>query len=455
MTSLTRSDLSELVTGELILAGDGEYEAARAVWNGSIDRRPLAIVPCRSVMEVAEVVRAAARLELPLAIRGGGHSAPGFSTCDEGIVIDLAPMREVRVDPAAQVARVGGGARWGEFDRAAAAHGLATTGGMVSTTGVGGLTLGGGIGWLMRAFGLSCDNLRGAELVTAAGEVVRAGPGGDEALLWGLRGGGGNFGVITSFEFRVHPLPGIVGGLALFPAARALEVGAFYREWEATLPDEFSTMLILLTAPAEDFVPAELQGELVLAVAGCHIGSREAAEEDLRPLREQQPSAHLFEPMAYVDLQSMFDADYPAGDRYYMKGGFVDRCGDDLIALALEHMQHRPDPRCEFDFHQMGGAVELPGEHTAFPGRSAPFNYNVIAGWVDPAADGANRAWARAFAAELNELAGAGTYINFLTDIEPDMAERAYGEERYARLSALKRRYDPTNVFRLNQNVLP
>lgn len=455
MSASTHDDLSTLVSGELIVAGDSEYEAARAVWNGCFDRRPSAIVRCRSVSEVADTIKAAVRFGVPLAVRGGGHGAPGFATCNDGIVLDLGKMNDVEIDAGAKLARVGGGATWADVDRAAAAHGLATTGGMVSMTGVAGLTLGGGIGWLVRRFGLSCDNLIAADLVTADGEVVRAGPEGDQELLWGLRGGGGNFGVVTSCEFRLHQVPGVLAGLALFPVARALELTAFYREWLKTVPDELSTMVILLTAPHEDFVPEELRGELVFAIAGCHVGTVERAEGDLRPLREQQPSADLFEPMGYVDLQSMFDADYPAGDRYHMKGGFIDRCDDDVIRRVLRHMEDRPSPRCEFDLHHMGGAVELPGEVSAFPVRSAPFNYNVIAGWTDAAQDGAHQTWARAFSAELDELAASGSYINFLTDVENGTARRAYGQARYERLVALKRRYDPANVFRLNHNIEP
>jgi FAD/FMN-containing dehydrogenase len=308
----------------------------------------------------------------------------------------------------------------------------------------------------MRPCGLACDNLLAADVVTATGDVVRAGAGGDSELLWGLRGGGGNFGVVTSFEFKLHPVPEIVGGLALFPAARTAEIAAFYRGWVNDLPDELTTMLILLTAPDEEFVPRELRGELALAIAGCHAGSRDAAEQDLKELRDQDPGADLFEAMAYTELQSMFDSDYPAGDRYYFKGGFVEACNDELIALALDHMRRRPSQRSEFDFHHMGGAVSrVPDEETAFPGRSAPFNYNVIAAWSDPAEDEANRDWARAFAADLDELAGAGEYLNFLTDVETDAARQAYGDERYARLAALKRRYDPGNIFHLNQNVEP
>ena len=455
MSILTQRDLSTLSSGEWIVAADSKYDAARAVWNGCIDRRPHAIVRCRSVSDVAETVKATVWLGVPLAVRGGGHGAPGFSTCDDGIVLDLGLMNNIEIDAGAKLARVGGGATWADLDRAAAVHGLATTGGMVSTTGVGGLTLGGGIGWLVRAFGLSCDNLVAADVVTADGEVVRAGPDGDEELLWGLRGGGGNFGVVTSFEFRLHPVPGVLAGLALFPVARALELTAFYRDWLNTLPDECSTMLVLLTAPHEDFVPEELRGELVLAIAGCHVGPPGRAERDLRALREQRPSADLFEPMGYLDLQSMFDADYPAGDRYYMKGGFIDRCDEHLMRVALQHMQDRPSPRCEFDLHHMGGAVEIPGEDTAFPVRSAPFNYNVVAGWTDAAQDGAHRTWARAFSAELDELGASGTYVNFLTDVESDTAKRAYGDARYTRLAALKRRYDPANVFMLNHNIEP
>ncbi|MHB8694982.1 MAG: FAD-binding oxidoreductase, partial [Solirubrobacteraceae bacterium] len=272
MSTPTTPDFAASLGDDVITPEHREYELARRVWNGSIDRRPAAIVRCRSVDDVRNTVRAAVRFELPLAVRGGGHSAPGFSTCDRGIMLDLTSMNDVVVDPDTRIARVGGGACWGDVDRTAALHGLATTGGLVSTTGVGGLTLGGGIGWLMGNCGLACDNLLAADIVTATGDVVRAGNGGDSELLWGLRGGGGNFGVATSFEFQLHSLPEVTGGLALFPSARAVEVAAFYREWIQDMSDELTTMLILLTAPEEDFVPVELQGQLALAVVGCHCG---------------------------------------------------------------------------------------------------------------------------------------------------------------------------------------
>jgi FAD/FMN-containing dehydrogenase len=456
MNAATSHDLKAALGGEVIVPGDDGYESARGVWNASIDRRPAAIVRCHSVDDVTRAVQAAVRFELALAVRGGGHSAPGFSTCDGGLVVDVSPMKAVDVDPDGCVARVGGGTCWSDVDRATTAHGLATTGGLVSTTGVAGLTLGGGIGWLMRRCGLACDNLLAADVVTAAGHVERAGTGGDSELLWGLRGGGGNFGVVTSFEFKLHPLPEVVAGLALFPATRALEVATFYREWVVDMPDELTTMLVLLTGPDEAFVPPSLRGELVLAVAGCHSGGRGPAYEALRPLRDQGPAADLFEPMPYVVAQSMFDADYPAGDRYYFKGGLVDTCSDELVALALEHMRRRPNNRSEFDFHHVGGAVaEIADDATAVPGRSAAFNYNVIGAWSTPAEDETNRAWARAFATDLDDLAGAGVYLNFLSEVEAGLTERAYGQDRYARLAALKRRHDPDNVFSLNQNIRP
>ena len=444
------------VSGDVITPGHTDYDSARRVWNGTVDRRPAAIVRCHSTGDVARTVRDVVRSGLPLAVRGGGHSLPGFSTCDGGVVLDLSRLRNVAVDAELRLARVGGGACWRDVDSATSAHGLATTGGLISSTGVGGLTLGGGIGWLTRRCGLACDNLLSAELVTAGGDVVRAGPDGDAELLWGLRGGGGNFGVVTSFDFRLHPVGAVVAGFALFSAERAREVGAFYRAWVEQLPDELSTMLSFFTAPACDPFPAEVHGRLVVAVVGCHSGLPHAAEADLRPLRELGPALDLFAPTPYTEIQSMFDAEYPAGDRYHFKGGLLDGCSDELIEACLDHMRRRPSSRSELDLHHMGGAVSrVPVDATAFPGRSAPFIYNVIGSWSNPADDEANRAWARAFAADLDRLAGAGSYVNFQTEVVLGSAFDAYGKERLERLTRLKRRYDPDNLFRLNTNVQP
>ncbi|HXA43284.1 MAG TPA: FAD-binding oxidoreductase [Candidatus Solibacter sp.] len=439
-----------------IFPSDPDYDQARRVWNGTIDRRPAAVVRCTTVDDVIATVRAAAKAGIPLAVRGGGHSVPGFSTCDDGIVLDLASMSSVDVDPDARVAGVGGGATWGMVDAETERFGLATTGGLVSTTGVGGLTLGGGIGWLTRRCGLACDNLLSAEVVTATGEVVRAGGDGDQELLWGLRGGGGNFGVATSFEFRLTPLQSVFGGIALFHMARARDVFTFYRDWVGTIPDELTPMLVFLEGPDGEPIPPELRGQPVIAIVACHMAEPEVAMADLRPIEDLRPELFAYESMPYTAMQQMFDADVPAGDRYYFKGGFGAAYPDEMIEVLVEHFSRRPGSRCEVDLHHMGGAASRVGEmETAFPGRSALITSNVYGCWTDPHDDEAQRNWVRALSTELDRFGTGGDYVNFMSEVESANAQTAYGDERLSRLRELKRRYDPTNLFQLNQNITP
>jgi FAD/FMN-containing dehydrogenase len=449
--------LGARISGRVVRESDAEYHDVAAVWNGCIPSHPGLVVRCESTGDVAATVGFAAEHGLLLAVRGGGHSVAGFSTCEGGIVLDLSLMRSIAVDEAACSARAQGGCTWGQFDAATAVHGLASTGGLVSTTGIGGLTLGGGIGWLMRKYGLACDNLLGAEVVTAAGPVVRASDSDNADLLWGLRGGGGNFGVVTEFEYRLHPVGDVFAGLVLFPHERAAEVARFYRGYVEELPDEFTTMLVVLTAPTEDFVPAGLLGQPAVGIVGCHCRPGPAAEAVLAPIRELAPAVDLFDTVRYPEFQEMFDADVPPGDRYYFKGGFLPACTDRVADTVIEHMARRPSPRSEFDLHHLGGAVaRVRTDDTAFVDRSSTFMYNIIGIWSDPAADDANRAWARAFATALDQFAADRAYLNFLSEPQPQPAiQRAYGEQRYARLVDLKQKYDPDNIFRLNHNVVP
>lgn len=442
---------------QVMTASDDAYDEARAVWNGCIDRRPDAIVRCRSAEGVAHAVRVAIERRLPIAVRGGGHSLPGFSTSDGGIVIDLAPMRTVEVDADARVAHAGGGCRWSDYDAATAEHGLASTGGVVSTTGVAGLTLGGGIGWLMNGRGLACDNLIGAQVVTRDGEIIETSDPRHEDLLWGLRGGGGNFGVVTRFDFRLSPIGPVVGGLAFYPIERGEEVVGAYRDMVAGVSDSFTTMLVFGPAPDEELVPPDMRGALSVAVVGCHTGSRPDADAELRPLRKLDPAADLFDSMAYPDMQRLFDAEFPAGGRYYFKGGFLPAMPDGAMDAVMQHMRARPSAASEFDLHHVSGAVHRVGEmDTAFSDRSANYTYNIVARWEDPADDDANRDWARSLAAALEPYGQGHGYVNFLSEkADVGSVEAAYGAERYRRLVDLKRRYDSGNVFRLNQNVVP
>ncbi len=459
MSSTTHSEdaterLRLSLDGELIEPGEAGYEEHRRVWNGMIDRRPALIARCASVADVVNTVRFAREEQLLLAVRGGGHSFAGFSTCDGGVVLDLAPMTAVEVDPENRVARAGGGVTWGLFDTATHAHGLATTGGLISTTGIAGLTLGGGIGWLQRQCGLACDNLLSVELVTAKGDVVRASAHENPELFWGLRGGGGNFGVVTSFEFRLHPVSSVLGGLMLFPADRGAEVMRVYREYVRDCPDELTTWLSAITAPAADFVPADLQGKPSLAVLACHCGAMEDAEPTIKPLRDLGPAVDLIESMPYPALQSMLDEDLPPGVRCYLKSGYVPELTDAVIDTIVEHTQAMPSASSTLDLHHMGGAVaRIPEDGTAFGDRRSAYCFNVVGVWNDAADDAVNRAWVRTFASALEPFGTGSIYVNFAAD--PDRVRAAYSDPKHERLRAIKRQYDPTNVFRLNQNVEP
>ena len=442
--------------GTTLSPGDDGFDEARAIWNGSFDRRPAVIARCRTTMDVVDTVRFARESGLPLAIRAGGHSLSGLSTCDDGIVLDLSQMRGVDVDAEERTVRVQPGATWGDFDAATQAHGLASTGGLISHTGVAGLTLGGGIGWLMRKFGLAADNLTAAELVTAAGNVVRTSSSEDPELLWGLRGGGGNFGVVTSFEFRLHPLGPVLGGLMGFPLDRGRQVLRAYRAWAAELPDEFTTMAAVITAPPAPFVPAELVGQKVVGIPGCWCGDIEAGQAALAPIRELGPAFDVFGPMPYPVLQGMLDEGAPHGRRSYTRSGYVADLSDGLIDAVLEHGGRMPSPFSQIHFHHMGGAVARVGEDdTAFGNRRAGYAYNVNSMWIDPTEDEVHETSNRELASALAPLSTGGVYVNFLGAEGDARIRAAYGDAKFERLARLKKAYDPKNLFRLNQNIPP
>ncbi len=424
-----------------------EYDNARKLWNATTDAHPALIARCTSATEVAETI---ARADgLPLAVRGGGHSLPGLSTCDDGVVVDLSTWRGVRVDPERRIAVVDPGATWADVDAATAAHGLATTGGLISSTGVAGLTLGGGIGWLQRAYGLACDNLRAAELVTADGKIVEA----DRELLWGLRGGGGNFGVVTRFTLDLHPVSTVLGGLIAFPFERAEEVLHAFRDWAATAPDEATMLASVMTAPPEPFVPDEVVGRRVVALLGCWCGDLDAGEQALAPLRALDPAVDRFAPLPYPALQRMLDGAAPHGLRNYYRGAYLAELTDEVIAAALDHGATLPSPMSQIHFHQMGGAVVRATGASAYSGREAGYTVNLISTWTDASEDDTHIAANRALAADLAPHALAGTYVNF----EPAGSDvlAAYGNAIYERLARLKRQYDPSNVFCRNQNIAP
>jgi FAD/FMN-containing dehydrogenase len=458
-TPLDLEPLRAELRGELISPADAGYESARSVWNGAIDRRPACVARCTGVADVAAAVRFARGRGLEIAVRGGGHNVAGTAVCDDGVVIDLSPMKAVWVDPAARVARVQGGALWGDVDRETQLHGLATTGGIVSHTGVAGLTLGGGIGWLMRKHGLTVDNLLAADVVTAEGDVLRASADEHPDLFWALRGGGGNFGVVTSFDFRLHPLgPEVLAGPVLWDAADAGEVLRFYRDFVHDAPDELGTVLRFGTAPPLPDIPGSLHWRPVLIVASCYAGPVEEAERVLRPLRAfGAPLLDLVGPTPYVGHQSGIDSTVPHGWRYYWKSTYLPELGDDLVDVLAEHAFAASSPRSYVAVFHLGGAVgRVSEDDTAFGNRQASHAVTLDAVWRPGEDHGDDdTAWTRRFFAALDRFRD-GVYVNFLgADEGPDRVREAYGDALYDRLAGVKATYDPDNVFHLNQNIRP
>jgi FAD/FMN-containing dehydrogenase len=452
------AELAESMRGEVIVPADEGYDEARAIWNGAHDGRPELIARCAGVADVIQALGFARSEELVVAVRGGGHSIPGFSTVDGGMVIDLSPMQGVRVDVDARTATAQPGLTWGAFDHETQAFGLATTGGLVSTTGVAGFTLGGGVGWLMRKHGLACDNLISADVVTADGSLVHASEQENPELLWGLRGGGGNFGIVTSFEFKLHPVgPLVTAGAIFYPGERAGEVLRYYRDWVDSAPDELTTLVNLLTAPPAPFIPEAWHGRPLVAVIGMYAGPTDEGERALRPLRELgDPVADLFGPMPYVAMQSLVDPLWGPGAHSYMKAGFLKDLDDAAIDTLTSYHQDASSPKSEIHMHHVGGAVaRVAPDATAFGDRESPFLLNIIASTFTPDGYGEAVRWAQALHAGLEPSLTGGTYVNFLSGEGEERVRAAYGPDNYRRLAALKREYDPTNVFRLNQNVRP
>jgi FAD/FMN-containing dehydrogenase len=453
----TVQELREAVRGEIVIPGDDGYADACRIWNGAHDgRRPALVVRCTGAADVIAAVGFARGNSLTIAVRGGGHSVAGFSTCDDGIVIDLSPMNDVRVDPAALRATVGGGAIWADVDHETQAHGLATTGGLVSTTGVAGFTLGGGIGWTMRKFGLACDNLAAADVVTADGRLVHASETENADLLWGLRGGGGNFGIVTRFEFDLHPLgPVIYAGPIFYPADAARDLLRAFRDWAGDAPDEITALVNLTTAPPLPVIPEEWHGKKVAALIAASTGPVDEGEALVRALRDvAEPIADLLGPMPYHVIQTLIDPLWEKGIHSYFKATNLARLDDALVDRLCEIHLAAPGPQCEIHVHQMGGAVgRVADGATAFAERSMPFVLNAVTGWHDPDVDTAHTEWARTVIAAASEASTGRAYVNFLGDT--DAARTSYGDETYARLVSLKNDYDPTNVFRMNQNIEP
>jgi FAD/FMN-containing dehydrogenase len=453
----TVESLQERVRGEVVEPGDPGYDDACKVYNGMHDRHPRAVVQCADAADVIATVQTAQDAGLDLAVRGGGHSVPGFGTVDDGLVIDLSGMRNVQVDPAAGVARAGGGALWGDFDHATNAFGLSTTGGVISTTGVGGLTLGGGIGYLARRYGLSCDNLIAADVVTADGRLLRASEDENDDLFWALRGGGGNFGVATSLEFRLHPVGNIVGGPIFFELDAAADVMAFYRQYIAEAPEELGAFFMFQIAPPLPFIPEERHGDTLCGVVTCWSGPESDAAAVLKPLRDAGPVvAEHVGSMPYPALNSAFDALLPPGLQHYWKADFVKELTDDAIPLHVEHGSQVPVVNSTVHIYPIDGAVQqVQPDETAFAYRDVSFACVIAGMWPDPADNEANTKWVRDYWSAIHPYSGTdGGYVNFMGDDDQDRVEANYGGN-YERLSKIKAKYDPDNLFHLNQNIQP
>jgi FAD/FMN-containing dehydrogenase len=447
--------------GVVIVPDHVAYDDARAVWNGTVDRRPRLIARCSGTADVAAAVRFARDRDLEIAVRGGGHNVAGTAVCDGGIVIDLSAMRAVSVDPVERTALVQGGALWGDVDHETQAHGLATTGGIVGHTGVGGVSLGGGIGWLMRKHGLTVDNLVQAEVVTAEGEIVRASANDHPDLFWALRGGGGNFGVVGSFRFTLHPVgPTVMAGPVFWAAEDTADVLRFYREFVTDAPDELGNIIRLGTIPPLPGVSEELHFRPAIAVASCYAGPVEDGDRAVRALREfGTPLVDLVGPAQYVDHQRSIDDTVPHGWHYYWKGTSFTDMSDEVIDIVAEHAYAASSPRSYAAIFHMGGAVaRVPHDATAYAGRDVGHNMSIDAVWL-PEESGqhadAETAWARGFLEALRPH-GAGVYVNFLdSDDDASRVREAYGDDTYRQLAEVKAKYDPENVFHNNKNIQP
>ena len=443
--------------GPLVGPGDPDYDEARSVWNAMVDKRPAVVARCTGPADVRAAVNFAREHGLLTAVRGGGHSAAGKGTCDDGIVIDLSLMKGVRVDPANRTVWAQGGVTWGDFDHETQSFGLATPGGVVSTTGIAGLTLGGGFGWLTRRFGFSCDNLLSVDLVTANGESVVCSEDENPDLFWGLRGGGGNFGVATSFEFRAHPVgPLVLGGLIGWPLAQAGEILAAHRELTRDVPDELGISTAFVTAPPLPFVPESLHFQPALVVILCWSGDIDTGREVVQPWLDLAPPIQMVDAMPYTMMQSLEDDLAPRGRHSYWKSGYLAELSDEAIAAAAAVAAEVPSPFSVAEIVLFGGAVTRVGaDETAFGQRDGRFLFNVISMWEDPAETERNVAWPRAFYDAMQPFATEGVYVNFLSEEGEERVVEAYGADKYAWLARLKAQYDPDNLFRLNQNIAP
>jgi FAD/FMN-containing dehydrogenase len=448
--------LKTRVRGELIRPTDGAYEAARKVYNGMIDKRPELIARCLDVADVMACVDFAREQKLPLAVRGGGHSGPGLGVCDGGLVIDLSPMRGIRVDPAARTVRVEGGAKWADVDHATHPFGLATPSGFISSTGVGGLTLGGGIGYLSRTHGLTVDNLMGVDMVLADGRFVVANATENKDLFWAVRGGGGNFGVVTSFEYRLHPISQVYGGPMIWPLERVGEVLRWWRDFILKAPEDINGWFAFLTVPPAAPFPEQYQGKKMCAVVWCYTGPMDKAEERFKSIRAFGPPVIDFVgPVPWPALQGMFDAIYPPGLQWYWKADFFGELSDKAIDLHMKYGPQMPTFHSTAHIYPINGAAHRAAEgDTAFSFRDANFAEVIVGVDPDPANNPKTTDWARNYWLALHPHSAGGAYVNMIMDEGEDTVKAAY-RNNYPRLAEIKAKYDPANLFQRNQNIKP
>jgi FAD/FMN-containing dehydrogenase len=444
--------------GKLLQPGGDGYEAARHIFNGSIDRRPAFIVQCAGVADVISAVNFAREHGLTVSMRGGGHGVTGAAVCEGGVMIDLSEMKGIRVDPSRQTVRVEPGVLTGELDHEAQAFGMATPVGICSVTGIAGVTLGGGIGWLGRKYGLTIDNLLSADVVTADGKLLTASESENDDLFWAIRGGGGNFGVLTSLEYKVHQVgPIVVGGIALYPMEQAHGVLRFYRDFAASAPDELSAGVLFMPAPPAPFVPPHLHGVRMVGIAGCYSGSIEDGMRATAPLRAfGTPAAQMVGPMPYLVLQRLADAGMVPGSLMYNRGHYLKDMGDECIDTLVTGASQAPSLGCLIIIRHLEGAIgRVSPDATAYSGRSAPYSLEILTEWPDAADTERHTTWVRDYWQALDRHTTGTVYVNFLGDEGDEWIARAYSPATYQRLAAVKRKYDPNNFFHLGQNIKP
>lgn len=443
------------IRGSIVRSGESSYDTARKVWNGMIDKYPSMIIYCDNPSDVLKAVNFSRDNSLLVAVRSGGHSVAGNSVCNEGVVIDLSRMKEIRVDTANRTSHAQAGMTWGDYDHATQKYGFSSPGGIISSTGIAGLTLGGGIGWLTRKYGLSADNLIAAYMITAAGERITANIDQNQDLFWGICGGGGNFGIVTQFTYRLHKLHQVFAGTLFFPAEKAMEILRFYRDYISHVPDELATMVALLSA-THPGLPYRFFGSKVLAIHVCFVGNEDDGSAVLNPMRKQfSPLKDSIRTMSYTDLQAMLDSGSPPGHMNYWKSSYLSALNDSVIDTIISHFDTIPSSVSQIHLQHMQGAVSRVREDaTAFSHRDSLFVMNIVSKWIDPEESEKNIAWTRSLSTEMEPFS-RGTYVNFLGEENEERIKSAYSQENYNRLVELKTKYDPENFFSLNQNIKP